>query len=356
MNDNQDDPIPQWEDGLSQELWLQIFSWVEPLDLLRRGMRVSKGFRSLLEEKPHWELTAKAYLAASHKKDGKKNLPLQGFLSSFTTHQLQKMCIIAVESRLRKTAPDYYPAFLKYGPRLVDGERAQEIRDGPFRTCLASSTEHSSETLENVLPGQPGAAAVRWAGIFLGQGRWWSSRPSTSQESDETLLFVTDCPLASLTRLDIRPLLDPFNRQTVYSWKAIVVRAYQLPPNKVSCPEVGPHCVISFPNVRGRGNTEEDHFGDEEDLVDSSRDNARLEELLCGEIPVWESDPQTYMGPNRETTMIDGGELPWQTVIFPDGVVANTVTITLLGKNNRQFDHSGYYTCVDRFQFNGIPI
>ena len=362
MNDNQDftSPVPHyWEESLSEELWRHILSWVPPLELVQCVVRVSKSFRNLLSEKQYWELHAKLVVSASNpKSDDTQNGPSQEFISLLTTRQLQKLCLFSATSQCKNN--EDYPSFFCHGSRLVEREKALAIHIGRFRTCLATSTDNSTEALENVLPSnlrpKDGSVLQNMLNELPRWERWWSSGQSPTQDSNETLFFVTDCPLAVLSNLMIRPLLDPYVKHTVYSWREIVVRAYRLPPAKVSQTELGSFGVIAaVPTEQDLDDEEEERVGT--DLVDSSsKDKALLENLLHGEVPVWQSTPLAYNGPSHLTRNDSQSQVPWQQVSFTSGVVANAVTITLIGKNNRQFQQSGYYACVDQVKLHGIPL
>mmetsp|Transcript_19972 Transcript_19972/g.28298 ORF Transcript_19972/g.28298 Transcript_19972/m.28298 type:complete len:224 (+) Transcript_19972:132-803(+) len=77
-------------------------------------------------------------------------------------------------------------------------------------------------------------------------------------------------------------------------------------------------------------------------------DEGVIESLLKNQTPVYES--QIYDLPNSQSVNV-------QNYLFPKpGIVANVVTITLVGKNSKQFDHTGYYACVDRVDIQGIPL
>jgi hypothetical protein len=72
-----------------------------------------------------------------------------------------------------------------------------------------------------------------------------------------------------------------------------------------------------------------------------------IETLLHGQFPVYESPEYDIVS--------DSDNL--QKFNFPaPGVIANVITITLVGKNFEQFLGSGYYTCVEQVDCLGIPL
>ena len=349
MNDTQASRALNWQEGLSEEVWLLILSWVSPLEQLQSADRVSKMFHRLLAKKPYWEQNAKSYLSF---KNPTQNLDV--LLPLLSKRDLQIFCLQLTE--IEENTPDEaYPSFYEHGNRLVDMVTAFRIRHSvSLRTCLATSTEHPEEALETVLPGIHRVPDEMLRSSRLRQ-RWWSSRPSDTQNSNDTLLFLTDCGLAVLTHVAIRPLLDPFTRHVIYSWQNIVVRAYRLPPTKVRCPTIDNRVinVISAPmDDEGRSEpagADDDHLGP--GVVESRQDKSLLKNVIHGEVPVWESAQESYE--ETDEVIRDQGQVKWQKVSFPPGIVANAITITLIGKNSQQFVTSGYYACVNQVNLSG---
>ena len=99
------------------------------------------------------------------------------------------------------------------------------------RACLASSTDHArNESVHNVLSGDFPRIERGNDGRPRIHRTWWSSSPTQAQNTNEVLVFATRFPVVLLTHVSIKPLLDPYNSRTVYSWKRTVVRAYCLEP------------------------------------------------------------------------------------------------------------------------------
>ena len=82
-----------------------------------------------------------------------------------------------------------------------------------------------------------------------------------------------------------------------------------------------------------------------------------IDDMLDGQNPVYESP--VLPGPDDDA---------WVNHSLPDWVVANVITLTLVGKNRRQFDdavddgvhdnafRSGYYACVEGVFVRGIQL
>lgn len=307
---------------LSDDLLMVILSWVPPLDLLRSASWLSRRFAALIfRHEPFWQ----SLLPAN---------------KSLTLRQMQRYCIFADSKEP--------PLWLGYGSLLVQKEIALTLRErNEGRTCLASTTEYTKECIEHVLPETgfelPLASeemnSITDLDFTLG-GLWWSSRPSATQDTNELLLFTTRYPVALISDVAIKPLLDPFNRETVYTWKNTVIRAYRLGADsfvtRANLPCVIPHTDIEGPVPAGilfRSNA-------------PAKSNAdTINDFLGGQTPVYESD--LLAGPSDSS---------WQSFSLSSPVVANVVTVTLVGKNQRQFTTSGFYSCVKQVAVRGIPM
>lgn len=347
--------IIHWQEDLSEEISRLIISWVSPLEQLQSVDRVSKTFHNLLAQRPYWEQNAKSYLSFSNPRQN-----LDAFLPLLTKRGLQIFCLQLTE--IKENTPDEaYPSFYEHGNLLTDRSTALSMRADSWRTCLATSTENPAEELETVFPGYHRVIDDDEVRFSVLRQAWWSSRPSETQNSNDTLLFLTECRLAVLTHVAIRPLLDPFTRHTVYSWQKIVVRAYRLPPTKVKRATWhnriinGISATIDDPIDERRSEPtggDDDHLGP--GVVESRKDAALLGHVLQGEVPVWESAPECYQ--ESDEVVRAQGQVKWQTVSFPPGIVANAITLTLIGKNARQFVTSGYYACVNQVNLSGTTF
>jgi hypothetical protein len=422
-NNNQKTGV--WVEYLSEELCMQILSFVPPLEILRSVTNVSKSFHAIVYPPSYWMFHAKALLQNIHRRrrqnnsnlimvgdddDGDTTFSCLDHDVELNRHQWQRLCVFlaAPSSSSEEDVQKHpnLPAGLYYGSRLVNRVGAESIRryryyeddqnfidQGDYhrrRVCLASSTEHPTELLENVLGNNHrhndniniivndiipnlGLFALRQqhtTGFHHQTQKWWSSQPSPTQESSDTILFTTNCPLALLSDLKWRPLLDPFTRRQVYTWRYAIVKAYRLPLSKLDPhPDQAkagfPCSVEALPDgVDGNEEEEEDMADDMDDLLglqSAHQGRTSIQRLLEGQRPVFESSPLPYTlllptNPHNMPTIIQQGSIPWQHLIFPPALLANVVTITLVGKDSRQFSHSGYYACVEQVMLEGIPL
>jgi hypothetical protein len=369
------------EQQFSGEIWMNILSFVPASEILHSIARVSKSFRELISPQPFWRLHCQNLLRDVLRRrkdqlnDGSAPKPYLENLELLTANQLQRVCVYLDALTAFKggdATPEAkdFPKSLLYGMRLVDFQAAEWNRDRSLngrRVCLASSTDHNSEMLENVLKANVLKAdqrstlpAVLRNPIFPRSNlSWWSSRPSTPDTSD-TILFTIDCPVAVLSCLKWQALIDPYIRRCVYTWQYAIVKAYRLPLGKLSTnaenDTAGFPCTIecSFDN------DEDNHPAQfPNSFLRASREEGKaLDRLLIGEFPVFESRPLPHpkIDYNFTTAQMKQEDIPWQEMQFPPVIPANVVTITLVGKDHEQFQGSGYYCCVHRVQLEGIPL
>ncbi|CAB9501944.1 expressed unknown protein [Seminavis robusta] len=383
-------------ENLSEELWMQILSYVPVLEILQSCCRVSKSFHRLVIPQSYWLFHAEALLQDTRRRHGNGDDWSWLERIHLNDHQLQRLCIL-----LSGAAPTHdtmddnddndddnnnnLPAGLYYGSRLMNRSGAEAIRQRNYasnnnniqdgtafeihrrRVCLASSTDNPSELLENVLSGLGNNHGEFLQNLALfglrqrGYQKWWSSKPSRVQDSTDTLLFTTDCPLAVLSHLKWRPLLDPFTRRQTYTWHYALVKAYRLPLHKLD-PEptaegAGFPCTVdALPNGYRHQRTRPGLVSDENNQS-TRQEGTALKMVLEGETPVFESPrlPYTLLQQPRQNRTLQRN-IPWQHLVFPPSLIANVVTVTLVGKNSRQFSHSGFYACVEQVRLEGIPL
>jgi hypothetical protein len=273
--------------------------------------------------------------------------------------------------------------------------------------CAASSTDHAdTETLDNVLKQVHPSSVAQSPSSHHDDGtnstinashrftlteilgritannfqranhqnpRWWSSAPG-NPDSNEVLLFSTYSGYCILTELWLKPLRDPFTRMVVYTSRKIIIRAYLLEPADDN--QHNMHHELHHPSStsgKSRRNlfcgthpcafllatTDADPAPAAISTVDPMMADIRrrraaaaagkttIETLLHGQFPVYESPEYDIVS--------DSDNL--QKFNFPaPGVIANVITITLVGKNFEQFLGSGYYTCVEQVDCLGIPL
>ncbi|KAL7577064.1 hypothetical protein ACA910_006804 [Epithemia clementina (nom. ined.)] len=361
-------------------------------------------------------------------------LPVAPLSQILSTHQIKLICLYTAASvgakaaNPRETATEAtqideeedsndainrrLPFWLRPKSVLPTKEEAEFLSNaslGSRRCCTASTTDHYGEQLTNALPRQrnvrrraddevnvldtdDGNAMNRdrlFRNFLFGQARraafngggatrdssssWWSSKPSFSMDSTETLLFAIHHPyLALLTGVHIKPLADPQHPEICYTWKETVVKLYRLPveqlqwtPAEEDLTAAMPIKTLpgSFPVSRSNPTAtsgESENNNNQSALIDRHNfflsrliitrappDHATIEATLQGHEPVFESKPFT-IPPHSD----DVYKFP-----LPDGgVVANVITIELIGKNHEQFPQQGYFACVERVNVLGIPL
>lgn len=314
-------------DTLPDQLLTEILCFVPPIDLLRSTLRVSKRFASLVHREQLWRFM------------GGDMLP-----KDLNTHQIQRCCIYASSDAEEMPQCLKLKKCLKDDSLLVPKDQAIGLRrtDSTLRVCLASTTEHSNEYIENVLPQNDSV----WGARFMETvhdlfGRWWSSGPADNEESDELLLFTLRWPDTVVSEVSIKPLKDPYFSNTKYTWKKIIVKAYRLPvEEETTIDQEFINCPMCTVKVKG-----ESRLASFSNRVPDDRES--IETCLSGQVLVYDSGV-------IDTPAVDCDS--WQHYTLPKNVVANVITFELIGKNSRQFPDSGFYVCVERVMIRGIPL
>ena len=343
-------------ENFSDELLVTILRFVPPLALLRSSHYVSKRFSRLIGSDEFWRTNPDSPMD-------------QGGFPKLTRHQLQLFHIFRF---WKDEGGDVHgvPGFMQLGSLLTTREEARLIRTGSQRrTCAASSTDHWNELVDNLLSSGDDDHENFRADIYDGarflhalrpssNATWWSSRPSQDRNSSDTLVFCTNCPLAIVSDVRIKALMDPYLLSVadtkVYSWNTTMVRAYRVPMEFLTPPTTpdflaGSPC--SFEDVQSLTRTHFDPFlasllGNDDEfnaaLVPSDQDT--IDRLLDSATQVYEHTFEDAVGP-RELQLV---------LSVP--VLANIITVTLVGKNFEQHPGSGYYSCVERLHCSGIPL
>mmetsp|Transcript_14357 Transcript_14357/g.19992 ORF Transcript_14357/g.19992 Transcript_14357/m.19992 type:complete len:554 (+) Transcript_14357:227-1888(+) len=299
---------------------------------------------------------------------------------------------------------------------IVMGDHQQEQGHPPLIQALMMDLQrnrnrfiyNNNNDLAHHLPQNIGAhyqenhaaAAVAAADLLISHhsnlssgNSWWSSRPSTSNETPETLLFTTRYPLTLLSDVFIKPLLDPFDGKTCYTWNRLVIRAYLFQDTNELGEDTTPIGSSSSFSSKDGDSTTEDRSSPSSlssTTLSSTAATARIVPGYPSRIVVHQEDEQTRNFRRRTTDLnpheqrrakcdqdvidnllqnqtpvyesqlyeiVNSNNVNFQRYSFPQpGIVANVVTITLKGKNSKQFDHTGYYACVDRVVIRGIPL
>ena len=305
---------------LPPELIFAILQWVLPLDLLRSVSFTCRQFSEVIQSDNFWH----------------QLVPNKQYLNQ---HQLQRYSLYLFESnpndipglslRLPSNEVDL-SGCLRYGSLLASFADAQNLSRRGFRVCLASTTDHNNESVENVLPFSPQSTRA------LARPSWWSSRPSSSQDSSEILLFTTIYPHCVLSEIRIKPLVDPFQGSPTYTWKQTIIRVYHMPikdPNSEQ-PELNDTASPLSAGLRGFGS-----------LVKIRHLESDIKDVVGHHTPVYE-----YTMPcPRVVSLVNH--------VLPRGIVANVFTLTLEGKNFEQREgETGFYAAVESVDCRGIPL
>lgn len=351
---------------------MHILSWVPPLDLLRSVARVDTHLSSIIQLDAFWEslaahlLLRKTKLSESESEpegtsktenQEQKEGPSSSSLLSLNKHQLQRVCLYRAATSVIKEQPP--PACLRFGSLLISQQQALALRNNYSsrrRACIASSSHHTFEMLENALAP--------------GRNRWWCSRPSPSQEdTNDTLLLTTKCPLAMMSKIYIRPMAYPHGEDRIFTWRETQIKAYRLPLSKLSLhnnnnnppqqqQRAGFPCTVQAPSLPGADMTRNfpiNVFFQTPVVVDSNQERNSLASLLQGETPVYESG--TVPSRHRSYSVGEGpvSALP-EIFDLPNNVIANVVTLTLIGKDMQEPGTNDYYVGVEHLDVVGIPL
>lgn len=224
-----------FDDYVPDELLLEVLTWLTVPDLLRNAICVSPRFRHILQNHLLWN---RKLLCDYYSDDGVGDLASNDE-SSLTIHQLQRICYFQ-ETKLQESSP----SCLLVGPVLVRRGTANALMRGPRNiarkklVCLASSTDHHHEGLENALPedawnGREDSehGLVDWDAIrsvdrssnitfqetsrsspFSFSQPWWSSKPRYDDDSREVLAFSTRYPLSMISEVAIKPVSERFEQ------------------------------------------------------------------------------------------------------------------------------------------------
>ena len=286
-------------DGLSDELLGSVLGFIPPIELLTLQI-VAKRFAKILGSKRFWQLIYDEDTAATE------------FLSK---QQIQRC--LAYESCFREEGAQAnsanVPSFLHEGTLLADQETAVRLkRLGSRRACVASTTDHTTEQIENILPNSR----------LFRSPPYWSSQPSPDQASNETLLFASKYPLSLIRKVMIKPLQEPDRSREprlVYTWKQTVIRAYRLPMNALigDWPAHFPCMFQRIPPPEANGQDDNfDQFGHFfADAEKAQSDQATIDHLLSSHVPVYEST-------RHDVPPSEHKEL---TMNVPPGVIANVI-------------------------------
>lgn len=382
---------------IPDEILEEILGWLLTSELLRSVSKVSTRFRRLAKGDQFWQRklievvqqqTCRDYEDGEHSYDPPVGL---------TQHQVQRCCWL-LEHKMheqhdqgtaddtdktdgeskssRESGRSAPPSFLQHGTllfsRLESFRLLHDRENGVQRVLnLATSTDHHHETIENVLDEENRSReetadwhrirnddrvsdvtimSGRQASLFSFRQPWWSSIPRSDQDMSETLAFCTRYPLTLVTEVAIKPYAD-WTMQT-YSWKKLIVRVYHLPSLAPTIEDdwdddERPARNYTFrtlcPSTISTGHS----MPSPSSTVGESKSISNTFQFLESQTPVYES-PLLDTPPPRNNA--------WQYHDVPFGVVGNVITFTLVGKNFRQFEESGYYACVQRVVAQGIPL
>ncbi|CAJ1967813.1 unnamed protein product [Cylindrotheca closterium] len=391
---------------IPDDIMEEILGWLLTSELVKSVSGVSNRFRNLAKRDQFWQRKLKEMVYqqrySNKASGGERSYELPEGLGQ---HQLQRCCWFlehkvqhlnvakntadgtggegSATSEDPKSSDVDPPSFLEHGPvlyRRTDASMLFHHRlDGLQRVVsLASSTDHPHECIENILEENslrqrpPDWDRIRnsdrisditvmegrQASVFSFRQPWWSSVARSDPDLPETLAFSTRYPLTLVTEVAIKPYAD-WTMQT-YSWKKWIVRVYNLPPlsptvslvadeaadGEEAPPEPIYQTHTTCPSTVWISSYDMLPMTASKSLTVEQR-TAEAFKYLARQTPAYES-PLLDTPPPRNNA--------WQYHELPSGVIGNVITITLVGKNFRQFEESGYYACVQRVATRGIPL
>eukprot|EP00978_Attheya_sp_CCMP212_P041150 scaffold232293_cov59-Attheya_sp.AAC.2 len=334
-----------------------VLSFLPPSDLIRSVSLISRPFLNLMRSEQLWKELYHQMMINSFNEVKLLNLNL---------YKMQQVCLFS-EYRKRHdrnedkkdslSSGEGYgtPSSLRPSSMLVPRDVASKIKKG--LVCHASTTDHPEERIENVLPmsGIPDKSSWRVpVRSFVWADSHWSSSPASSGKPgfrDDTLLFTTRCPDALISDVAIMPFTECrllYGINQTYTWPGFILRVYRLPVGATGlCDPQPPSDDSGFPCLISTDSQLREDGGTCNEMPTKNPRQALVDGILDGYEPVYESPIQHSDGPRCAA---------WQNLVLPPGVVGNVITITLLGKHNRQFPTSGFYACVDRVVVLGIPL
>jgi len=398
---------------MPDEVLEEVFSGLLVPEIVGSISTVSRRFNGIVNRDKFWKHKFEGIV--NHQRNNEDDGEADGFEPSYyespqglSRHQLQRCCwLLEHKANQNKASTDkniigkndsesdcdeivkdethrsVLPSWLQHGSLLFGQKEACRLlhsrADGLQRVVsLASSTDYDHEGIENVLHDENvlRQEAVNWnriqnddrmidAPVMEGwktafqSEPWWSSEQHSSQESPETLAFSTRYPSNLVTEVAIKPYAD-WTLQT-YSWKKWMVRVYNLqalrPPSMQmietdddeghDLPDIIYHTLCPSPALLPSSQSSSYPSVCDHRIVSEAQSTTNAFQYLEAQTPVYESEPLETPPPRNNA---------WQYHKLPVGVIGNVITITLLGKNFRQFDTSGYYACVQHVATQGIPL
>ena len=304
-----------------------VMSFVEPVELLQNVTRTCRQFHGILQNDAFW--------FSALTQDEREELWVEKTLLNKT--QLRRIAVYSVYKRSSRAEEEdeEAPACLHYGSLLPSRDRARGLRLFGYRACLASTTDHAHEVIEQTLLDSSHDDCHKR--IRLSHRRWWSSTQTEDPQSTETLLFTTNCPLAYMQSVSIRPLKTGFSLPTpmVFSWRKTRIRAYRLESRQLPGFNKGKTegFQVGFPCTTVGGFS-----------MEQMNDSEIIQTLIQDQEPVFETIMKVRNPTNNDTLQY----------LLP-GVVANVVVIDLVGKNH-EWPGFGFYAGVERVECDGIPL
>jgi hypothetical protein len=313
--------------SLSLDVWGRVLEFVPAHDLLKNVSRAALPFANILRDDCFW----KAYTenVTNNDRNWKCYQSYDGFLNNIL--RLQQICVYATaKQKIGKFSQGYcddpaYRCFVSQSllPTMAQAAQARyPPADDTHWMCLASTTHHAlREAIECTLSP---ASRTPWNGRPVMPG-WWSSQPTPTWNTQETLLYVTSSHCAYLHKLSINPLVDLFRgRVQVYGWRQTQITAYLVTTShREKC--------CSMPTLLN--------------------DMQKIKAFVQNQSPVYQS-PLLPTKARPVPLRLDSDA--WEHYEFPRGIVANAFTITLHGKKSREM--MGYYACIEQVELEGIPF
>eukprot|EP00980_Cylindrotheca_fusiformis_P028232 scaffold22588_cov114-Cylindrotheca_fusiformis.AAC.4 len=261
------------------------------------------------------------YTPSSQKKSGthRRSLPVRRYvcLASTTDHTHERIENVLNDSSIRTASPIRNNTNLR---RPITEEeywentiRSNSVKNNHDQNNETTTTTRASLEFRNTTTTTTTAMLFSYS-----QQPWWSSVSREDPNSDETLIFSTRYPLCSISEIAIKPYTDWM--ETVYTWKHLGIQIYNLP-------------VLS-------STTSTTVMADEGSESENDEEEITLKHLLPSEIGNY---GDTYEGGASDTTTTTAGRRLQATA----AAAAPAATTTEGGGGMEQHPHFGNKTLLD---------
>ena len=318
---------------IPHEVQSLIFSYIPPNELINSVSVVNQDWSKIVHDK---------YLWGQFKKNACDSFP-----EYLNLYQLQRCCVIIHYLAKLCGKEDKYnesnvPKIFCPQSILPTREFARKSLSHGRAVCLASSTDHDYEGIENVLFSREEEIDGYKKMPISTMNCYWSSkeRPSEAPGTyDEELLFTTKHPDVLLHQIKIKPFSENMaNERKSYTWKALKIFVYHL--------SLDQNKFLDMSHQRHKSYSPCFVSSGSEGVV-KRNDQVQIMGSIRSHIPVYESEIHYVK---------DVKNPEWQNYTLPLGIIGNFIRIVLVGKCTRQDETSGFYVGVERVVAEGYPI